>query len=122
MKQIVILQKQKSAQVFKTIVDPFIGKYSMIKVKSRRYQSDDVYWQDAEQKLNKLYVFEEAQTESEIPELHAGETSGASPSRQGTASIFPLLKATPIRYGKIKFPFHILTNATDAKNKGTRIK
>mgnify|MGYP002237656531 FL=1 len=34
--------KAKSAQVFKTIVDPFIGKYSMIKVKSGVIKSDDV--------------------------------------------------------------------------------
>ncbi len=67
--------KAKSAQVFKTIVDPFIGKYSMIKVKSGVIKSDDVIFnidKDAEQKLNKLYVFEGSKP-IEIPELHAGD-------------------------------------------------
>ena len=48
--------KAKSAYVFKTIVDPFIGKYSMIKVNSGVLKSDDVlynYHKDVEEKIGK---------------------------------------------------------------------
>lgn len=47
----------------------------MIKVKSGVIKSDDVIFnidKDAEQKLNKLYVFEGSKP-IEIPELHAGD-------------------------------------------------
>ena len=57
MKQIMILQKQKSAYVFKTIVDPFIGRYSLIKVCSGELKSDSViynYDKDTEEKLSRL--------------------------------------------------------------------
>jgi elongation factor G len=36
--------KAKSAYVFKTIVDPYIGKYSLIKVNSGVLKSDDVLY------------------------------------------------------------------------------
>lgn len=67
--------KAKSMQVFKTIVDPFIGKYSMIKVCSGVIKNDDVLFnidKEAEQRLNKLYVFEGSKP-IEVPELHAGD-------------------------------------------------
>ena len=57
MKQIMISQKQRSAYVFKTMVDPFIGKYSFIKVCSGVLKGDDVLYNadsDAEEKLGKI--------------------------------------------------------------------
>ena len=47
--------KVKSAYVFKTIVDPFIGKYSLIKVCSGVFKSDDVIYnkdKDVEEKVS----------------------------------------------------------------------
>ena len=52
--------KAKSAYVLKTIVDPFIGKYSLIKVCSGVIKSDDTLLQcqirTQKRRLNKLYV------------------------------------------------------------------
>ena len=56
-----ILPKSKSAMVFKTIVDPFLGKYSLLKVCSGVIKAGDVLYdvdQDTEIKLGKLYVME----------------------------------------------------------------
>ena len=67
--------KVKSAYVFKTIVDPFIGKYSLIKVNSGVLKSDDVlynYHKDVEEKIGKLYVMRGNKAE-EVKELHAGD-------------------------------------------------
>ena len=53
--------KAKSAYVFKTIVDPFLGKYSLVKVCSGVIKGDDTLYNTAketEEKLNKLYVLE----------------------------------------------------------------
>ncbi len=56
-----ILQKAKSAYIFKTIVDPFIGKYSLIKVCSGVLKTDDLLYdkdKDSEAKIGKLYVLQ----------------------------------------------------------------
>ena len=116
--------KAKSAQVFKTIVDPFIGKYSMIKVKSGVIKSDDVIFnidKDAEQKLNKLYVFEGSKP-IEIPELHAGDIGAIAKLDKARTGDTLSTKATPIRYGKIEVSIPYTYKRYRAKNKGDEDK
>ncbi len=67
--------KPKSAYIYKTIADPYIGKYSLIKVNSGVLKPDDVlynYHRSAEERLNKLYVICGNKVE-EVKELHAGD-------------------------------------------------
>ncbi|MDE6314382.1 MAG: elongation factor G [Lachnospiraceae bacterium] len=67
--------KPKSAYVWKTIVDPFIGKYSLIKVNSGVLKTDDVLYnhhKNTEEKIGKLYVMRGNKPE-ETKELHAGD-------------------------------------------------
>ncbi len=67
--------KAKSAYIFKTIADPYIGKYSLIKVTSGVIKPDDVlfnYHRDADEKLGKLYTICGNKVE-EVKELHAGD-------------------------------------------------
>ena len=67
--------KAKSAYIFKTIADPYIGKYSLIKVNSGVLKPDDVlfnYHRNADEKIGKLYVLNCNKAE-EVKELHAGD-------------------------------------------------
>lgn len=67
--------KAKSAYIWKTIVDPFIGKYSLIKVNSGVLKTDDVIYnvdKDVEEKIGKLYVLQGSKP-IEVKELHAGD-------------------------------------------------
>ena len=67
--------KPKSAYIFKSIVDPYIGKYSLIKVNSGVLKPDDTlfnYHRDTEERLGKLYVICGNKVE-EVKELHAGD-------------------------------------------------
>jgi elongation factor G len=67
--------KPKSAYIYKTIADPYIGKYSLIKVNSGVLKPDDVlynYHRSAEERLGKLYVICGNKVE-EVKELHAGD-------------------------------------------------
>lgn len=67
--------KPKSAYVWKTIVDPFIGKYSLIKVNSGVLKTDDVMYnhhKNTEEKIGKLYIMRGNKPE-ETKELHAGD-------------------------------------------------
>ncbi len=72
--------KAKSAFVFKTIIDPFIGKYSLIKVASGVLKAGDVLYndeRDTEVKISKLYTLCGSKA-TEIAELHAGDIGALS--------------------------------------------
>ena len=67
--------KPVSAYVFKTIMDPFVGKYSLVKVRTGILKAGDTVFnanKDVEEKLNKLYVMR-GKDVIEVPELHSGD-------------------------------------------------
>lgn len=98
--------KAKSAYVWKTIVDPFIGKYSLIKVNSGVLKTDDLLYnvdKEVEEKIGKLYVMQ-GNKPIEVKELHAGDI-GALAKLSGARTGDSLsTKATPIKYGKWEMP------------------
>ena len=64
-----------SARVFKTIVDPFIGKYSLMKVCTGTLKPDSTLYnvnKDTEEKIAKVYVLR-GKDVIEVPELKAGD-------------------------------------------------
>ena len=94
--------KAKSAYVFKTIVDPFLGKYSLVKVCSGVIKGDDVLFnisKDSEEKLNKLYILEGSKP-VEVAELHAGDIGAIAKLGTVTTGDTLATKTTPILYGK----------------------
>ncbi len=67
--------KPVSAYVFKTIMDPFVGKYSLVKVRTGILKAGDTVYnatKDVEEKLSKLYVMR-GKNVIEVPELHSGD-------------------------------------------------
>ena len=55
--------------MFKSIVDPYIGKYSLIKVNSGVLKTDDVlynYHRDCDEKIGKLYVMRGSKVEEDV--------------------------------------------------------
>lgn len=116
--------KPKSAQIFKTIVDPFIGKYSLIKVNSGVIKNDDTLYnidKDAEEKINKLYIFEGSKP-IEVPELHAGDIGAIGKLGKARTGDTLSTKANPIRYGKIEVSVPYTYKRYKAKNKGDEDK
>lgn len=96
--------KVKSAYVFKTIVDPFIGKYSLIKICSGVFKSDDVIYnkdKDVEEKVNKLYVLQGSKP-IEVPELHAGDIGAIAKLTAARTGNTLSTKANVIEYGKFE--------------------
>ncbi len=93
--------KAKSAFIFKTIVDPFIGKYSLIKVCSGVFKADDMIYnvdKDIEEKVSKLYTLQ-GNKPVEVSELHAGDI-GAIPKLSSARTGNSLsTKANVIKYG-----------------------
>ena len=95
--------KEKSAYVWKTIVDPFIGKYSFIKVASGVIKSDDTLLnveRGEEERLNKLYVLEGSKP-YEVPELHAGDIGAIAKLNSVQTGDSLATKTTPVLYPKV---------------------
>ncbi len=98
--------KSKSAFIFKTIVDPFIGKYSLIKVCSGVIKTDDLIYnkdKDVEEKIGKLYVLQ-GNKPIEVSELHAGDIGALAKLTAARTGNSLSTKATTIQYGKIDIP------------------
>ena len=96
--------KAKSAYVFKTIVDPFIGKYSLIKVCSGVFKSDDVIYnkdKDIEEKVSKLYGLQ-GSNPIEVPEIHAGDIGAIAKLTAARTGNTLSTKANIIEYGKFE--------------------
>jgi len=94
--------KAKSAYIWKTIVDPFIGKYSLIKVCSGVIKSDDVIYnkdKDVEEKISKLYVMQGGKA-IEVKELHAGDIGAIAKLTAARTGDTLSTKANTIMYGK----------------------
>ena len=111
--------KTKSAYIFKTIVDPFIGKYSLIKVCSGVFKSDDLIFneeKDVEEKISKLYVLQGSKP-LEVKELHAGDIGAIAKLTAARTGNTLSTKANPIRFGKteISTPYTIMRYQAENK-------
>ena len=96
--------KQKSAYVFKTMVDPFIGKYSFVKVCSGVLKGEDTLYNadtDTESKLGKVYTLF-GNKAVEVQELFAGDIGAIAKLDAKTGDTLST-KSTPILYGKTEF-------------------
>ena len=96
--------KQKSAYVFKTMVDPFIGKYSFVKVCSGVLKGEDTLYNadtDTEAKLGKVYTLF-GNKAVEVQELFAGDIGAIAKLDVKTGDTLST-KSTPILYGKTEF-------------------
>ncbi len=112
--------KAKSAYVWKTIVDPFIGKYSLIKVNSGVLKTDDVIYnvdKDIEEKIGKLYVLQ-GNKPIEVKELHAGDIGALAKLTAARTGNSLSTKATTIKYGQWDMPKPYTYMRYNPKNKG----
>ncbi len=98
--------KAKSAYIWKTIVDPFIGKYSLIKVYSGVIKTDDLLYnldKDVEEKIGKIYVLQ-GNKPIEVKELHAGDIGAIAKLTAARTGNTLSTKANTIKYGKVELP------------------
>ncbi|MFI3208834.1 MAG: elongation factor G [Eubacteriales bacterium] len=97
--------KAKSAYVFKTMVDPFIGKYSFIKVCSGVIKSDDLLYNadtDTEEKIGKVYSMMGGKP-VEVNELFAGDIGALAKLNNAKTADTLSTRNTPIMYGKTEY-------------------
>ncbi|MEE1085572.1 MAG: elongation factor G [Schaedlerella sp.] len=97
--------KAKTAYVFKTMVDPFIGKYSFVKVCSGVLKGDDVLYNtnsDSEEKPGKLYTMC-GNKPSEVSELFAGDIGAIAKLNTTKTGDTLATKATQVVYSKTEY-------------------
>ncbi len=116
--------KTFSAKIFKTIADPFIGRYSLIKVCSGVLKPDSMiynYDKDTEEKISKGYIMQ-GKTPIEVKELHAGDIGAVAKLSNSATGDTLSTKAKPITYGRpdISVPYNYMRYK--AKNKGDEDK
>ena len=112
--------KAKSAYIWKTIVDPFIGKYSLIKVNSGVLKTDDLIYnvdKDIEEKIGKIYVMQ-GNKPIEVKELHAGDIGALAKLTAARTGNSLSTKATTVKFGKWEMPVPYTYMRYNPKNKG----
>ena len=116
--------KAKSAYIWKTIADPFIGKYSLIKVNSGVLKTDDILFnqhKDVEEKVGKLYVMR-GNKPDEVKELHAGDIGALAKLSGATTTDSLSTKTNPILYIRTTISTPYTCKRYKAKNKGDEDK
>ncbi len=112
--------KPFTAQVFKTLIDPFIGKYSFVKVNSGVLKGDTPLYnssKETEEKINRVYVLRGKEA-IEVPELRAGDIGALQKlSVTGTGDSLAT-KDTPVVFDPIEFSVPYTYMAYSAVNKG----
>ena len=113
-----------SARVFKTIVDPFIGKYSFIKVCSGVLKGDDTLYNadtDTDEKLGKIYTMF-GNKPVEVSELFAGDIGAIAKLSVTKTGDTLSPKANPIIFEKAEMPEPYTFVRYIAKTKGDEDK
>ena len=113
-----------SARVFKTVVDPFIGKYSLMKICTGTLKPDTVIYnvnKDAEEKVQKVYVLR-GKDVIEVPELKAGDIGAVAKLNVTQTGDTIAGRTAPIVYHKPKISTPYTYMAYAAKTKGDEDK
>lgn len=116
--------KPKSAYIFKTIVDPYIGKYSLIKVNSGVLKTDDILYnfhRDCDEKIGRLYVFRGNKAE-EVSELHAGDIGALAKLAKSLTTDSLSTRNNPVAYLRANISKPYVSMRYKAKNKGDEDK
>ncbi|WP_167956621.1 elongation factor G [Anaerosporobacter faecicola] len=113
-----------TANVFKTIADPFVGRFSLVKVHSGILKADTIVWntkKEVEEKIGKMFILR-GKEQLEVKELHAGDIGAISKLSITMTGDTLSTREFPIYYDKPKVskPYTFLRYTV--KNKGEEDK
>ena len=113
-----------SAYVFKTIADPFVGRFSLVKVTDGILKADSAIYngnKDAEERIGKLYVLR-GKEQMEVNALYAGDIGAIAKLSVTKTGDTLSPKANPIVFESIKMPEPYTFMRYVAKTKGDEDK
>ena len=115
-----------SGQIFKTLVDPFVGRMSYVRVISGDMKGDATYQlfgdnSEGQERLNGLFTM---QGKKQIPVdvAHAGDIVVTSKLTNAKTGDTLCDKAAPIKYERIQYPEPMLAMAVSSVKKGEEDK
>lgn len=113
-----------SAYVFKTIADPFVGKFSLVKVCNGILKADSTLYnadKSAEEKVGKLYILK-GKEQIEVKELHSGDIGAIAKLAVTKTGDTLSTKVVPVIYEKAPMPVPYTFMRYIAKAKGDEDK
>ncbi|MBQ9364303.1 MAG: elongation factor G [Schwartzia sp.] len=113
-----------SAQVFKTIVDPFVGRLSFMRVFSGKLAADATVYnscRETSERLGGLFSMQ-GSTQLRLKEVGAGDITVTSKLASTKTGDTLCTKDNPIKYEPITYPDSMLVMAVSAKKKGEEEK
>lgn len=110
--------------VFKTVVDPFIGKLSLFKVMTGKVTTDQALVESGSEEIERLthlYVLS-GKTQTEVDTLHAGDIGAVAKLKNPTTGDTLCDKGFGMEYEKIAFPEGVVQKAIFPNGKGDEEK
>lgn len=113
-----------SAQVYKTIADPFVGKISMFKVMSGKLTSDTEVLNSGKEKKEKLSNLFLLRGKKQVPvdKLVAGDIAAVAKLQFTTTGDTLCDANNPVVFEPVQFPAPIISLAIEPKSKGDEDK
>lgn len=116
--------EKTSLFVFKTMVDPFIGKFTFFKVMSGTLKADDTLYNSRtkeSEKLSKLYTFR-GKEQIQVDQLEVGDIGAVARLKDTGINDTLYAKGAYIQYPPIEFPVPYLKRGIFPKGKGDEEK
>lgn len=113
-----------SAQVFKTMVDPYVGKVTYFRVFSGVLKSDAAVYnstKDKVERVGQLFLLR-GKVQEPVAEVHAGDIAAVAKLQDASTSDTLCDKDKPIILPSIEFPSPLLSLAVEPKAKGDEDK
>jgi len=113
-----------SALVFKTVVDPFVGKLSLFKVMSGELNSGMTVYnpnKDKEEKINNIYLLR-GKKQIPVEKVVSGDIAAIAKLQATTTGDTLCDKANPVVYETIKFPEPSISLAVMSQKEGDEDK
>lgn len=114
------IRQPMTAQVFQTIADPFIGKFSFVKIYSGILKADDTIYnvtRGSEEKLSRLYVLR-GKEQFEVKQLRAGDIGAIAKLGNTVTGDSLATKENPVLYKTPEFSKPYTYVRYQAKKKG----
>ncbi len=123
-KRSVSVNEPFAAVVFKTVVDPFIGKISIFKVISGKMTKETALYnasRDVSEKSGQIYVLR-GKNQMDVTELQAGDIGCVTKLSETETGDTLCDKAHPVTFKRVNYPSPLIKYAIEAKSKNDEDK
>lgn len=120
----VSVEEPMSAQVFKTLADPYVGRINVFKVYSGKIESDSQVFnanKGKQERIAQVFVMR-GKNQENIEEAAAGDIAAVAKLAETTSGDTLCDKGNPVIYEPITLPQPVISYAVKAKSKGDEEK